>query len=224
MSKQTINTSTATDTLASGFDKVNSNFTEVYNSLIQTGFVVDYFGLTAPSGWIICNGETIGNASSGATARANADTEALFSLLWENLSEGLAPVSGGRGASASIDFAANKTIVLPNYSGRVSVGKDNETFTTLGGLFGELNHVLTESELPSHTHSIPSHTHDIQGAVGYCSSGPEVAPYTQIGSAGGPGYIGTTDSSGSGNSGSSGGGNSHNNIQPSLVVNKIIKL
>lgn len=224
MSKQTINTSTATDTLASGFDKVNSNFTEVYNSLIQTGFVVDYFGLTAPSGWVICNGNTIGNASSGATARANADTEALFSLLWENLSDVEAPVSGGRGASASIDFAANKTIALPSYSGRVSVGKDSGTFSTLGSFLGEEYHILNESELPSHTHTIPSHTHDIQGSIGSCLSGMEVAPYTQIGSAGGPGYIGATDSSGGGDSGSSGGGNSHINIQPSLVVNKIIKL
>jgi len=30
MSQQTINTSTATDTLAAGFDKVNGNFTELY--------------------------------------------------------------------------------------------------------------------------------------------------------------------------------------------------
>ncbi len=36
MSKQTINTSTATDTLASGFDKVNNNFDELYTSTMGT--------------------------------------------------------------------------------------------------------------------------------------------------------------------------------------------
>jgi hypothetical protein len=75
---------------------------------------------TADTGWILCNDGTIGDASSGGTTRANADTSALFTLLW-NLPVGLT-VSGGRGASASADFAAHKNIVVPLVLGRALAG------------------------------------------------------------------------------------------------------
>ena len=73
----------------------------------------------ADTGWILMNDGTISNAAPGAgTTRANADTAALYSLLWTNFSDALCPVSTGRGASAAADFAANKTIALPAWAGR----------------------------------------------------------------------------------------------------------
>src|SRR6187549_2553530 len=51
-----------------------------------TGFVTGdlkfTFATAVPGGWLLLNGATIGNAASGGTGRANADTEALFTLLW----------------------------------------------------------------------------------------------------------------------------------------------
>ena len=73
---------------------------------------------TPDPGWIIANDTTIGNGSSGATGRANADTEALFTLLWNKIANQWAPVSGGRGASAAADYAANKTLALSRTLGR----------------------------------------------------------------------------------------------------------
>ena len=32
-----------------------------------TGAIIDYAGVTAPTGWVILNGTSIGNAASGAT-------------------------------------------------------------------------------------------------------------------------------------------------------------
>ena len=64
------------------------------------------------TGWVKANGQTIGSASSGATQRANADTQNLFVYLWSNFSNAKCPVSGGRGATALADFQANKTIRL----------------------------------------------------------------------------------------------------------------
>lgn len=211
MSKQTINTSTATDTLATGFDKVNSNFTEVYASMIQTGFIIDYIGSTSPDGWLICNGSTIGNATSGATGRANADTTALFDLLWNNWADAQAAVSGGRGATSSADFAANKTIAIPDFKGRTSVSKSaSGTLSTLGGTAGEETHILDYSELPDLTHS---HTYTFPSATtSPAASGGDFDAVTH-------GEGASTSSDGWGT-----GGLAHNNIQPSLVVNKIIKL
>lgn len=83
------------------------DFKLVYNTGIVTGFVR-------------CNGRTIGSATSGATERANADTTALFAFLWG--ADANLAVSGGRGANAAADYAANKTIALPDCRGRAFAG------------------------------------------------------------------------------------------------------
>lgn len=77
------------------------------------------------SGWIFLDGKTIGNASSGATGRANNDTLALFTMFYDNYSDTICPVSGGRGANAATDFAANKTITILDLRGRTLAAIDN---------------------------------------------------------------------------------------------------
>lgn len=77
------------------------------------------------SGWVRINGRTIGNASSGATERANADTAALFSYIWSTYADAVAAVVGGRGISAAADFAANKQITLLNGRAREIRGLDD---------------------------------------------------------------------------------------------------
>lgn len=91
------------------------------------GFVGINFAAATPSGWLNLQGGTIGNAASGGSVRANADTVLLFTYLYTNLSDTLAPVSGGRGASAAADFAANKTITLPDWRNRSPVGAGQST-------------------------------------------------------------------------------------------------
>ena len=103
------------------------------SAAVPTGFIQDYVGTTAPSGWVIANGQTIGNGSSGGTGRANADTAALFTLLWNSWANAQAAVSGGRGANAAADFAANKTIALPDLRGTVIAGLDNMGGTSSAG-------------------------------------------------------------------------------------------
>lgn len=214
MSQQTINTSTATDTLATGFDKVNSNFTEVYASVIQAGFIIDYVGSSSPSGWLICNGSTIGNATSSAAGRANADTAILFGLLWNNWADAQAAVSGGRGVSAAADFAANKTIAIPDLRGNVSAGIGSGSFATIGVKIGEAMHVLSEAELPD----ISGHTHEITfDLISASQLSNDISVVTTGGGGGGSGFSNGTTSP-------LGNGDAHNNIQPTIVLNKIIKL
>lgn len=86
--------------------------------LPTTGDLKPTYKVVADPGWVLMDDGTIGNAGSGASNRANADTQALFTLLWNNVANQWAPVSGGRGANAAADFAANKTIVLPQMLGR----------------------------------------------------------------------------------------------------------
>lgn len=87
-----------------------------------TGMIGMFGRKTAPSGWVRLNGGTIGSASSGATERANADTQALFELLWgeyANTELAIQDNTGAastRGASATADFAANKRLPLEDWA------------------------------------------------------------------------------------------------------------
>lgn len=117
---------------------------------------IGHFPFTAaPSGWLKANGSTIGNASSGATLRANADTSALFTLLWDNVANTELPIqdSAGaastRGASAAADFAANKRLPVPDLRAEFIRGLDD-------GRGVDTSRVLASAqadELESHTHT-----------------------------------------------------------------------
>lgn len=87
-------------------------------ALFSTGDVKYTLKSTADSGWILLNDGTIGSGSSGATTRANADTEDLYTLIWNNCPDQWCPATGGRGANAAADFAANKPIGTPRVVGR----------------------------------------------------------------------------------------------------------
>lgn len=90
-----------------------------------TGDIVARISTGAMTGFVRMNGRTIGSASSGATERANADAEDLFLYLCNNLSDSLAPMSGGRGATCAADWSANKAITVPSMQGRVLAGVDD---------------------------------------------------------------------------------------------------
>lgn len=191
------------------------------DSALPTGVgPIPYMGSTPPTGWVLADGRTIGNAASSATNRANDDTAALFTVLWTSLSNTIAPVSGGRGASAAADFAANKTLTLPDCRGRVPAFKDDMGGSaasrlttggsgvdgaTLGASGGAQTHTLDTTQIPSHTHG-ENHTGTGAGS--------------QIGQGGGG--AGTTASGIS--TASTGGGLAHNNTQPTIVTNALLKL
>jgi hypothetical protein len=101
-----------------------------------------YYGTVAPSGWVFADGRTIGDAASGATNRANTDTQALFTRLWGFNDNARFPVTPSRGASAAADWAAHKKIQLPDHSGRTMAGRDD--------LSGTNRHVL-DAAIPNST-------------------------------------------------------------------------
>lgn len=131
-------------------------------TIAATGDLKHAYGTQVITGWVRLNGRTIGNAISGATERANADTQALFLYLWAtdpNLT-----VSGGR-TTAAADYAANKTITLPDAAGRALSGLDDmgagakgrltavgfgaASVTALGSAGGADNFAQTLAHLPT---------------------------------------------------------------------------
>ena len=82
---------------------------------------------------------------------------------------------------------------------------------TLGDTGGSETHTLTEAQLAAHTH----------GAGSYTAAFP-----SGNNSSGGQGNTGsntTTNLTVSGTSGSTGSGSAHNNVQPTIILNYIIK-
>ena len=136
------------------------------------------------AGWVMLNATSIGSASSGASQRANADTQALYLYLWTNCQDTHCPVSGGRGGTALADFNANKVLQLPDFRGRTPVGLDTmsnspagrlnaanitsgggDTINTPNATGGESMHTLLTAEMPIHNHTAsvtdPGHFHTV---------------------------------------------------------------
>lgn len=84
------------------------------------------------SGWVRGNGRTIGNGSSGATERANSDTQALFEYFWNNFSDSFCAVGGGRGGSATADFNAAKAIATLDMRAKTPIGLNDMGNSSLG--------------------------------------------------------------------------------------------
>jgi hypothetical protein len=135
---------------------------------VQTGMIHGELINSTKTGYVRLNGRTIGNAVSGGTERANADTSALFTYLWNNVTDALAPVSGGRGGSAAVDYAANKTITLPDMRGSIMSGLD-DMGNSAAGNFSGVSFLSGSAILPGSATggnslslvlgNIPAHTH-----------------------------------------------------------------
>lgn len=131
------------------------------------------------------------------------------------------------------------TFNLPDLRGRVVAFLDNMggtaasrlttigSGTTLGGAGGAETHTLLTTEIPAHTHvntlTDPGHTHGFAGNV--AASG---AATNATGVAGSTGtQINATQSATTGitiTNASAGGGGAHNNLQPTILVNCIMRI
>lgn len=200
------------------------------------------------TGWVKLNGLTIGAAISGATQRANADTQSLFVYLWINFSNAHCPVSGGRGASGLADFRANKTIQLPDLRARVPTGLDDmgnaaagiiqasnvtsgggDGPTTAAAFGGEANHALIIAELAAHDHSPtvtdPTHSHGAGAGVTFAGS-KTGGPFAFTPGSGAENFA-TTDVASTGITVADqtvGSGTAHNNMAPFLLGTWYAKL
>jgi microcystin-dependent protein len=108
------------------------------------------------------------------------------------------------------------TFGLPDFRGRSPLGAGTGSGLTArsrGDKPGEETHVLSEGEMPSHTHTIPGNiTITTLGGRG-----------TNEGSNPGHEYGEAIFTSGTGPTGATGGGGAHNNMQPSTVCGVWIK-
>ena len=151
---------------------------------IPAGSVQAFAASSAPSGWLLCQGQAVSRTTY-------AD---LFGVIGTTYGSG----------NGSTSFN------LPDYRGRTLVGVDSSQseFATLGQTGGEKAHTLTVAEMPSHRHRITSNGTRNIGAAG-TAVGKEF-----LGSNTYEDY--TTDLNG--------GDGAHNNLQPYIAANYIIRI
>lgn len=205
-----------------------------FQSGTPVGAVVDFAGVNPPNTWLLCFGQAIEVAAYPEFVAACYVGNAL------NATAGF-----GYRATSQTNPSANRSttgqfIVLPDLRGRVASGKDDmggadagrlsffgALARTIGGVFGAASHVLTIDEMPSHNHG--------GGVTGGGEHGHTInrRRFAQASTANAGGYIGEgTGYADSVNFGgghthtipSQGGGSPHNNVQPTLIMNKIIKV
>jgi microcystin-dependent protein len=177
--------------------------------LVPPGSLFPFAGTVAPSGWLLCDG-----SSRSTTTYAN-----LFSVLNYTY--------GGSGANFN----------LPDLRGRAIAGKDDMggaaanritnaasgiTGTTLGSAGGSQTHTLTTTEIPAHSHTQDPHSHTFFDAV---------RPALLDAGAGSNRYSGSnqtftfpsTTADTTATNQSTGGDQAHRNVQPTIILNYIIK-
>lgn len=129
--------------------------TIITNTAFTTGDLKITHKVTADTGWILWSNGTIGDGSSSATIRANADCATLFALYWDNYSNTLCPIytSAGvvstRGASAAADFAAHKRLGVPVGASRVLALASGSGAQAVGQYAGSDTVTISQGNLPN---------------------------------------------------------------------------
>ena len=221
---------------------------ETYNSVggAFPGTIWDYAGHSDPNGWFSCDGREIsrssfpelfavshftqsGTLNASTTVTALTDTSSMFAGMHVTGTNSpasttiasvdsatqitLSAAATGSGSTTLTFYLwgagdGTATFNIPDFRGRVGIGAGTGTYPSASafvpGMYGgEETHALTGTENGPHTHTY-NETGFVAGSTIVSGSG-------------------LTESLVSTTSGSSGTGSPHNNMQPYLAVNKIIK-
>lgn len=204
--------------------------------VVPTGMVAPFAGAVAPEGWLPCDGREVSRTEYAAlfaaigTAYGEGDGAATFAL----------PDLRGRTAAGLDDMGGTAAGRLTGRAG----GVDG---TALGAAGGAETHALAEAEIAEHSHGAGSyggraegttesggaHTHNLSRRAGSGTNSGQTYRLTPSGdggnsrdataSAGAHAHGFSAELSLTGRSAAAGGGEAHNNVQPTLVLNYIVK-
>jgi microcystin-dependent protein len=176
------------------------------------GIVSPFAGSEAPFGYLLCDGSAVSRTT--------------YSGLFTAISTAYGVGNG------------STTFNLPDLRGRTIAGLDNIGGTdagrlslanTLGTTAGTQTHTLTSAEMPSHTHTQNAHGHTLGGGQSFgMSFGPNAGGFATFGIA--LAFVNSSTYQGpyaamdtTATNQNTGGGGAHNNMQPTMLLNYIIK-
>ena len=166
------------------------------SAILPVGMISDFAGPAAPTGWLLCQGQAVSRAT--------------YAALYTALGAGASPWGQGDGTT---------TFNVPDLTGRVTAGKEvtPTRLTTAGaGIDGSVlaaaggtqTYAMTLAQMPTHNHTTSS------GNVLFANIGTAFGTSSTGGSYIGYGFADTVDK---------GSSTAHQNTQPTIVINKIIK-
>jgi len=179
---------------------------------IPPGSIMDFAGATAPSGWLLCQGQLVSRTT------------------YPNLFTAIGTLYGAGDGST--------TFAIPDLGGRVTAGKEATATrlttagsgingATLGATGGAQTHSLAAQENASHQHTGADHLHAPPASPVYANAGNDFGRSVVAGTTGASGYLGWSGGAGGVDrdvsTGFSGSGVAHQNTQPTMIMNKIIK-
>jgi microcystin-dependent protein len=176
---------------------------------VPTGAILPFGGSSAPTGFLLCNGAAVSRST--------------YSALYAAIGTAFGAGDG------------STTFNLPDLRGRFPCGAESSTDHDLGETGGEAAHTLTESEIPSHDHSVnpPSTSTGTTGAHGHTyrkSTGTGTSHALEVNKSYNTGSYAISGGAHEHsinipafNSGNAGGGGAHENRPPFVGVNFIIK-
>lgn len=191
---------------------------------VPTGAILPFAGSTAPTDFLLCYGQAVSRTTYSdlftaiGTTYGAGDSSTTFNV----------PDLRGRVVAGQDDMGGTSANRLTNQTGGVNGD-------TLGATGGSETHTLTDSEMPEHTHAAgtldtssttPSITIPTRQ---YAGSGSNDANRLSQGSSGAS-TASLAVSSGShkhditGSTASAGSDDAHNNVQPTIVLNYIIRV
>ncbi len=187
------------------------------SSIVPSGVIWPYGGSSAPNGFLLCNGSAVSRSTYSD----------LFLALGTTYGSG----------------DGTTTFNIPDMIGRAPIGAGTytdpvigSTTRTLGQSFGSAAQALLTAEMPAHAHGGGAHNHQTVAnaaatgstaptsgtAVARARSDGDSQDYILLGAGVTGATIGQSSSSGTIIT-SEGSGSAHNNMQPVLVTNYIIK-
>lgn len=176
-------------------------------SLMPAGALAPYAGAAAPTGWLLCYGQAVSRATYAdlftaiSTTYGVGDGSTTFNL----------PDLRGRVIAGQDDMGGVSANRLTDQSG----GVDGDV---LGDTGGSETHTMTTAEMPLHGHPyrLSTASNDtIESPGGFATKNSSTANQAA--------FTGTPADVTGEQIGGSGGGGAHNNVQPTIILNYIIK-
>jgi len=182
--------------------------------LLPVGLIMPYAGSEIPDGWLICDGSEI--------------PKSQYTRLYESVGD----IYGTPGNA--------NNFLLPDLRGRTLIGTgDGPSLTNrvLGATGGAETHTLTSAEIPAHTHtgttdSAGAHNHTVSNTVQKTGNNTPGSLDNESGAGGteidniATATISTStepDHAHSFTTNATGSGDAHNNMQPFIALNYIIR-